>query len=151
LSRQMKNWEPGVAAVTLQFVSEAVSRPAGAGAGRVATLGHEPGDDTVEDDAVVEPFPGEEHEVVDRLGSLGGVEVDIDDAVIGADGRLVCLGEVDGQLGLGAPLFGHAAVPFVNETAEPYLARRRIRPIVVTWSIPVISRGRWPACAGRFG
>jgi magnesium transporter len=52
-------------------------------------------DDAMEDDPVVEPFPGEEDEVVDRVGALRRVQRAADVASVGPDRRLVALVEVD--------------------------------------------------------
>ena len=74
-----------------QLVLELVAGAAAAGAGGVAALAHEAVDDAVEDDAVVVVVEGEEHEVVDRLGCLDGVEGDHDLAERRVERRRVAL------------------------------------------------------------
>src|SRR5581483_5860545 len=59
-----------------------------AGAGRVAALDHEVGDDAVEDDAVVEAVARELREVLDRLRRVVGIELDADRAVVRMQRRL---------------------------------------------------------------
>ena len=71
--------------VLVGLVLELVAGPARAGAGRVTALDHEVGDDAVEHDAVVEALPGEALEVLDGLGRVGRVELELDRAVIGVE------------------------------------------------------------------
>ena len=85
----MKNWQPAelgslVRAMErtpraclrgLNSALSVVAGAAGAGAGGVAALDHEAGDDAVEDHAVVEASLREEDEAVDVLGGVLGVEL----------------------------------------------------------------------------
>ena len=53
-------------------------RAAHAGPGRVAALGHEAGDDAVEDDAVVKAFAGQGRDPLDMAGREVGAQLDDD-------------------------------------------------------------------------
>src|SRR5579862_6541258 len=53
------------AGIIFYFVRKLISRTARAGAGRVAALNHEVGNDAMEFDSVVKFFAGEEDEIVD--------------------------------------------------------------------------------------
>src|SRR5262249_57179534 len=70
-------------AVVVEVVLERVTGTAHAGAGRVAALDHEVRDHAVEDDAVVEAVAGELAEVLDGLGRVVVVELDVDRPVTG--------------------------------------------------------------------
>ena len=59
---------------------------AGAGAGRVAALGHEAGDHAVEHDAVVEAAVGELGDALDVAGREVGAKLD-DDVAAGRKGK----------------------------------------------------------------
>jgi hypothetical protein len=61
--------------IAFELVGEAVAGTAAAGAGGVAALDHEVGDDAVEDGAVVELVAGEEDEVADGVRRFGGEEL----------------------------------------------------------------------------
>jgi hypothetical protein len=74
-------------AVLVELVLELVTRPARAGAGRIASLDHEVGDHAVEDHALVEPVAGKLQEVLDRLRRVVGVELDLDRAFARLEGR----------------------------------------------------------------
>ena len=67
-----------VSALEAHLVFEAVARPSGARPGRVAALRHEPLDDTVERDAVVEAAPRQGTEAVDGPRGLLGVELNLE-------------------------------------------------------------------------
>ena len=67
-----------MSALEAHLVFEAVARPSGARPGRVAALRHEPLDDTVERDAVVEAAPRQGTEAVDGPRGLLGVELNLE-------------------------------------------------------------------------
>ena len=90
--------------VPLRLVLEPVAWAASAGARRVAALEHEVGDDAVENRAVVEVVVREEDEVVNGLGRVGRVELDLDVALGGGDRGLVALARVDLHGGRGVVL-----------------------------------------------
>ena len=92
----------GEVELAVDLVVELVARSADALAERVAALDHEAGDDAVEDDAVVQrvarllagggvrplDLAGREaDEVLDGLRGVVAVEVDLDGAVVGVEGR----------------------------------------------------------------
>ena len=83
-----------------EFGHDRVAGAAGAGVLRVAALDHEVGDDAVECRVVVEPGPGERHEVVDADRRVGGVERDHHVAARRVDRRRVGLRRVDLHLRL---------------------------------------------------
>src|SRR5205823_5404615 len=60
--------------VTLELIFKAIAGPAAAGTGRVASLDHKIGDDTVKHGAIVELFAREKYKIVDRLGGLLGIQ-----------------------------------------------------------------------------
>ena len=62
-------------------------RAAAAGAGRVAALRHEAGDDTVEDDAVVEARIRQIGDARDMAGSEIGAQLDGDVAAVEGQGQ----------------------------------------------------------------
>ena len=77
------------------LVRNGVAGAAIPGSRRVAGLVHEAGDDPMEDHAVVVALLGQEHEVVDRLGSGLGVERDVERARRRLDRRGVGLARVE--------------------------------------------------------
>ena len=105
---------PRVCLRVVELGLELVARAAGAGAGGVAALDHEAGDDAVEDDAVVEPFAGEEDEAVDVLGRDLRVQLDADRAGRRVDRRGVGLVRVDRHRRRGGVLLGHVVLRLVK-------------------------------------
>lgn len=76
----------GVLEGRVDLVSELVTVDGGAaspGAGRIAALDHEVGNDAVEDGAVVVAAADERREVVARLGRVGRVELEGEGALEG--------------------------------------------------------------------
>lgn len=74
-----ENASAGVLEGRVDLVSELVTVDGGAasaGAGRIAALDHEVGNDAVEDGAVVVAAADERREVVARLGRVGRVELE---------------------------------------------------------------------------
>eukprot|EP01089_Gocevia_fonbrunei_P008701 TRINITY_DN20410_c0_g1_i1.p1 TRINITY_DN20410_c0_g1~~TRINITY_DN20410_c0_g1_i1.p1 ORF type:complete len:168 (+),score=12.83 TRINITY_DN20410_c0_g1_i1:247-750(+) len=63
-----------------------LGRARGAGSGRVAALGHEAGDDAVEDHAVVEAFPGQFGDAGGVTGGQIGAQLDDDIAIFAVTG-----------------------------------------------------------------
>ena len=100
-SKQMKNWllalfgfwrarhRAGAADVRLAAelgLEVGLVGAAHAGAGRVAALGHEAGDDAVEDDAVVKAVVGQLGDPLDMAGREVGPQLD-DDVAAGRKGE----------------------------------------------------------------
>ena len=77
--------------IAFELVFEAIAGAAAAGAGGVAALDHEVGDDAVEDGAVVEFVAGQEDEVVDGLGRFLGEQLADDFAARSGESRGVFL------------------------------------------------------------
>src|SRR5690606_4722303 len=76
--------------VALGLALDRVAGPAGAGALGAAALAHEPGDHSVEGEAVVEPLAGQLLEVGHGPGRRLVVELELDDAaVLHLDGRVL--------------------------------------------------------------
>ena len=69
-------------AVHLKFALDGVAGTAEAFAHGVAALNHEAGDDTVENDTVVEALVDQRDEVVDGVGSDFGVQLSLADAAV---------------------------------------------------------------------
>ncbi len=97
-ARLVREW------VAVDLVVELVPRSAPARTGGVAALYHEALNDPVERRAVVEALVGEEGEVVDRVGGVLGIELSVDRALAGLEGRLVDGVRVDLEVGRVVPL-----------------------------------------------
>ena len=95
--------------VVFAFVFEFVARSTHTGAGRIAALRHEVGNDAMEGDVVVKALIGQEDKVIDGFGGSRWVELEDDLTLRGAQRRDVLFGDVYRHLGRGAPLFviGH--------------------------------------------
>jgi hypothetical protein len=97
-------------AAGVELLLELVARAAGAGAGGVAALDHEAGDDAVEDDALVVPVARQEHEAVDVLRRVLRVQLQFDRTRGGVDLRGVSLVRVDRHRRGGVVALGHVRV-----------------------------------------
>ncbi len=90
----------------MKFVAELVARSAGAGAGRVAALGHEAGDDAVEGRAVVKAGPRQVDEVLDGERHPISVQLNRDVAAFGLESGGVALRGIE-RAGRRRVLVGH--------------------------------------------
>ncbi len=89
----------------MNLIRELVARAAPPCSSRITALDHEVFDDAMEHRAVVETLACQEHEVVDGLGRLVGVQFNNDVATRGLDAGAVLLLGVNDEIGRGLVLF----------------------------------------------
>ena len=103
-------------------------KPAAPGAGGVATLDHEIGDDAVENQPVVEPVTGQKDEVVDGDRRIGREQFDLEGAPVGLKASQILLFRVNLDGRRRGILLGHSLAPAsVNAARVKVFGRLRLR------------------------
>ena len=113
--------------IALDLVVELVPGAAATRARGIARLHHKPLNDAVKRRAVIEALVGEEGEVVDGVRGVLRIELELDGALAGLQGRLVDSVRVNLKLGGRVPLrvIGHGGMERSAERASANAAVRR--------------------------